>query len=101
MAARAKTEAPPDPGDLSCLAQRLTAVLVTLQEATDVEGDLLDRLKAHHEDLPYALLCELFPVAIRMSRELETGLDLQTQQPPIAPTPALKPHARTDRRRAA
>jgi hypothetical protein len=61
-------------GDLHCLAERLTAVLLTLEHAIDPTQDLADTLRAEPGDLQLGPLYELLPHAIQMSRRLSVDL---------------------------
>ena len=61
-------------GDLHCLAERLTDVLLTIEHALDPNQDLADTLRAEPGDLQLGLLYELLPHAMQMSRRL--GADL-------------------------
>jgi len=63
---------PQDLGDLHVNAERLVAVLVTIEHATDPGTNLAHDPKAG--ELQLGLLMELMPRAIRMARELTAGL---------------------------
>ncbi len=62
---------PTSAADLSADAERLTAVLLALEHGTDPNHDLADALG---ENLRLALLYELLPHAIEMSRRLSVDL---------------------------
>ena len=60
-------------GDLVCTAERLNAVLITIDHATDPGKDLADDLTGG--DLQLGLIYELMPLALRMSRQLIADLE--------------------------
>jgi hypothetical protein len=72
MAARAKGRHEPSPFDLQCEAERLQAVLIVLEQATDPNRELAGLLE--EGELRLALTYALMPLAVRMSRELVSDL---------------------------
>jgi hypothetical protein len=88
MAARAKDRQEPDPGGVQCAAERLQAVLIVLEQATDPNRELAGLLE--EGELQLALTYALMPVAVQMSRELVSDLgrldELYVRRPAVQET---------------